>query len=349
MSYLTQMLGLATHNFWSAAVGLALAIAFVRGIARREMKTLGNFWVDLTRGTLWILLPISVVFALALVSQGVVQNLRPYDTVKLVETQTVTGTDGKPATVSTQTIAQGPVASQEAIKMLGTNGGGFFNANSAHPFENPTPLTNFLQMLSIFLIPAGLCLTLGQMVKSPKHGWAVLAAMVVLWFAGTFTTYWAESHGNPSLHHVDAAVTQTQAGGNMEGKEVRFGIANSALFATVTTDASCGAVNGMHDSFTPLGGMVPMVNILLGEVVFGGVGAGLYGMLVFCRHGGVYRRSYGGPHTGVSGQENRSIRRADGDVVPAHLSAHHPRVFRRHGADAESWPQQSGQPRTARA
>ncbi len=281
MSYLTQMLGLATHNFWSAAVGLALAIAFVRGIARREQKTLGNFWVDLTRGTLWILLPISVIFALVLVSQGVVQNLKPYDTAKLVETQHVSGADGKPLTVSTQTIAQGPVASQEAIKMLGTNGGGFFNANSAHPFENPTPLSNFLEMLSIFLIPAGLCVTLGQMVGSPKHGWAVLAAMVVLWFAGTFTTFWAESHGNPQFHNVDARISQTQAGGNMEGKEVRFGIANSALFATVTTDASCGAVNSMHDSFTPLGGMVPLTNILLGEVVFGGVGAGLYGMLVF--------------------------------------------------------------------
>ncbi len=285
MSYLSQMLGLATHNFWSAAVGLALAIAFVRGIARREMKTLGNFWVDLTRGTLWVLLPISVVFALVLVSQGVVQNFKAYDTVKLVEPQTITGADGKPTTITTQTIAQGPVASQEAIKMLGTNGGGFFNGNSAHPFENPTPLSNFLQMLSIFLIPAGLCVTLGQMVGSPKHGWAVLAAMVVLWFAGTLTTFWAESQGNPALHTVDAAVSQTasreQAGGNMEGKEVRFGIANSALFATVTTDASCGAVNGMHDSFTPLGGMVPMVNILLGEVAFGGVGAGLYGMLVF--------------------------------------------------------------------
>jgi K+-transporting ATPase ATPase A chain len=281
MSYLTQMLGLATHNFWSAAVGMALAIAFVRGIARREMKTLGNFWVDLTRGTLWILLPISILFSFALVSQGVVQNMRPYDTAKLVEPQTVTGTDGKTSTVTTQTIAQGPVASQEAIKMLGTNGGGFFNANSAHPFENPTPISNFLQLLSIFLLPAGLCITLGQMVKSPKHGWAVLAAMVVLWFAGTFTSYWAESQGNPLLHNVDAHVSQTQSGGNMEGKEVRFGIANSALFATVTTDASCGAVNSMHDSFTPLGGMVPMVNILLGEVVFGGVGAGLYGMLVF--------------------------------------------------------------------
>ncbi len=281
MSYLTQMLGLATHNFWSAAVGLALAIAFIRGIARREMKTLGNFWVDLTRGTLWVLLPISILFSLVLVSQGVVQNFKSYDTVKLVEPQQVTGTDGKKTTVTTQTIAQGPVASQEAIKMLGTNGGGFFNANSAHPFENPTPLTNFLQMLSIFLIPAGLCVTLGQLVGSPKHGWAVLAAMVVLWFAGTLTTYWAESQGNPLLHNVDTHVSLTQAGGNMEGKEVRFGIANSALFATVTTDASCGAVNGMHDSFTPIGGMVPMTNILLGEVVFGGVGSGLYGMLVF--------------------------------------------------------------------
>lgn len=281
MSYLTQMLGLTTHNFWSAAVGLALAIAFVRGIARREVKTLGNFWVDLTRGTLWVLLPISIVFAIALVSQGVIQNFKAYDTVKLLEPQKVVGTDGKTTLVTTQTIAQGPVASQEAIKMLGTNGGGFFNANSAHPFENPTPLSNFLQMLAIFLIPAGLTVTLGQMVKSPKHGWAVLAAMVVLWFAGTLTTYWAEGHGNPLLHGVDSQASLRQAGGNMEGKEVRFGIANSALFAAVTTDASCGAVNGMHDSFTPLGGMVPMVNILLGEVVFGGVGAGLYGMLVF--------------------------------------------------------------------
>lgn len=281
MSYLTQMLGLATHNFWSAAVGMALAVAFIRGIARRETKTLGNFWVDLTRGTLWVLLPISVVFALALVSQGVVQNFRPYDTAKLVEAQRVTGTDGKTTLVMTQTIAQGPVASQEAIKMLGTNGGGFFNANSAHPFENPTPVSNFLQMISIFLIPAGLAITLGQMTGSPRHGWAVLAAMVVLWFAGTATCYWAEAQPNPLLHGVDQRVTLNQAGGNMEGKEVRFGIANSALFATVTTDASCGAVNSMLDSFMPLGGMVPMANILLGEIVFGGVGAGLYGMLVF--------------------------------------------------------------------
>jgi K+-transporting ATPase ATPase A chain len=285
MSYLTQMLVLATHNFWSAAVGLALAVAFVRGIALREMATLGNFWVDMTRGILWVLAPISLLFALVLVSQGVVQNLKPYDTVKLLEPQmqTVTGADGKVATttVSTQTIAQGPVASQEAIKMLGTNGGGFFNANSAHPFENPTPLTNLLQMLSIFLIPAGLTVMLGQMTGSPGHGWAVFGAMAVLSIAGVAACYWAEAQPNPMLHAVDQHVSAMQSGGNMEGKEVRFGIANSALFATVTTDASCGAVNSMHDSFMPLGGMVPLLNIMLGEIVFGGVGAGLYGMLIF--------------------------------------------------------------------
>jgi len=271
--------------FWSAAIGLALAIAFIRGIARREMKTLGNFWVDLTRGTLWVLLPISIVFAVALTSQGVIQNFHPYTTAKLVQPQTVTatGSDGKTTTtaVTTQTIAQGPVASQEAIKMLGTNGGGFFNANSAHPFENPTALSNFLQMLSIFLIPAGLTVTLGTMVGSPKHGWAVLAAMTILWFVGVFVCYWAEAQPNPLMHNVDQRASLTQSGGNMEGKEVRFGIVNSALFATVTTDASCGAVNSMHDSFTPLGGLVPLTNIMLGEIVFGGVGAGLYGMLVF--------------------------------------------------------------------
>jgi len=285
MSYLTQMFGLATHNFWSAAVGMALAIAFIRGIARREMKTLGNFWVDLTRGTLWVLLPLCLVYALALVSQGVVQNLKPYDTASLVERQTTTttGTDGKPVPtiVTTQTIAQGPVASQEAIKMLGTNGGGFFNANSAHPFENPTPLSNLMEMFSIFLIPAGLCVTLGKMTGSPKHGWAVFAAMSVLWFAGVATCYYAESQPNPLLHGVDQHVTANSPGGNMEGKEVRFSIANSALFATVTTDASCGAVNAMHDSLMPLGGLVPLANIHLGEIVFGGVGAGMYGMLVF--------------------------------------------------------------------
>jgi K+-transporting ATPase ATPase A chain len=286
MSYLTQMLGLATHNFWSAAVGISLAIAFIRGIARKEMKTLGNFWVDLTRSTLWVLVPICIFFSLALVSQGVIQNFRAYDTARLVEPQTVTATDasGKPvtSTVTTQTIAQGPVASQEAIKMLGTNGGGFFNVNSAHPFENPTPFSNFLQMLSIFLIPAGLTVTLGQMTHSPKHGWAVFSAMSVLWLCGVLTCYWAEAQPNPLLHGVNQQhIHGMQPGGNMEGKEVRFGIANTALFATVTTDASCGAINGQHDSFMPLGGMVPMVNILLGEIVFGGVGAGMYGMLIF--------------------------------------------------------------------
>jgi K+-transporting ATPase ATPase A chain len=284
MSYLTQMAGLATHNFWSAAVGIALAVALIRGIARKESNTLGNFWVDLTRATLRILLPICVVFGLILVSQGVVQNFRPYDTAKLLQPQTITttGTDGKQTTqtIATQTIAQGPVASQEVIKMLGTNGGGFFNANSAHPFENPTPFSNFLEMLLILAIPAGFTATLGRITKSPKHGWAVFATMAFLFFAGTTVAYRAESQPNPLLHGVDQHVTATQPGGNMEGKEVRFGITNSALFATVTTDASCGAVNGMHDSFMPLGGMVPLVNIMLGEVVFGGVGAGMYGVLI---------------------------------------------------------------------
>ena len=285
MSYFTQMVGLATHNFWSAAVGLALAIAFIRGIARREMKTLGNFWVDMTRGILWVLLPLSTALAVALISQGVVQNVRHYDSAKLVETQKVTptGPDAAAAAsdITTQTIAQGPVASQEAIKMLGTNGGGFFNGNSAHPFENPTPLSNLLQLLAIFLIPAGLTVTLGQMTGSPRHGWAIFSAMSVLFLAGVFTSYWAEARPNPLLNNTAQSESSGQAGGNMEGKEVRYGIANSALFATVTTDASCGAVNAMHDSFTPLGGMVPLVNILLGEIIFGGVGAGMYGMLIF--------------------------------------------------------------------
>lgn len=281
MSYLTQTLGLATHNFWSAAVGMALVIAFIRGITRRESKTLGNFWVDLTRATLWVLLPLSIVTSFALVSQGVVQNFRAYDTVKLVEPQKTTGSDGKATTITTQTIAQGPVASQEAIKMLGTNGGGFFNANSAHPFENPTPLSNLIEMVAIFLIPAGLVITLGEMARSRKHAWAVLGAMTVLWFIGVFACYWAESQPNPLLRGVDQHASMTQAGGNMESKEVRFGITNSTLFATVTTDASCGAVNSMHDSYRPLGGMIPLINMLLGEVVFGGVGAGLYGMLVY--------------------------------------------------------------------
>jgi K+-transporting ATPase ATPase A chain len=285
MSYLTQMLTLAYHNFFSAAAGIALAVALVRGISRRESKTLGNFWVDATRASLWVLLPGCLIYALLLVSQGVVQNFRPYDQAKLVQAQTVTttGTDGKTATqtVTTQSIAQGPTASQEAIKMLGTNGGGFFNANSSHPFENPTPLSNLMQMFSIFLIPAALTVTLGRMTRTPKHGWAVFAAMATLFFVGVFVAYYAEAQPNPLLHSVNQHAAATQAGGNMEGKEVRFGIANSALFATVTTDASCGAINSWHDSFMPLGGMVPLVNIMLGEVIFGGVGAGLYGILIF--------------------------------------------------------------------
>ncbi len=293
MSYLTQMVGLAYHNFASAAVGIALAIAFIRGMSRRERDTIGNFWVDLTRTTLWVLLPTCIVYALILVSQGVVQNLKPYDTVKLVESQQVqrVGTDGKPVVdqagkpvmdaVTAQTIAQGPVASQEAIKMLGTNGGGFFNANSAHPFENPTPLSNYLEMLSIFVIPAGLTYTLGRMTGSPRHGWAVWSAMAVLFLAGVTTAYWAESQGNPLLKGIDQRASLTQSGGNMEGKEVRFGIADSTLFATITTDASCGAINSWHDSYTPLGGMVPLANIMLSETVFGGVGAGLYGILIY--------------------------------------------------------------------
>ena len=285
MSYFTQMAGLAYHNFLSAATGIALAIAVIRGIARKEMQTLGNFWVDLTRTILWVLLPACIVVALFLVSQGTVQSLKPYVTAKLVDPQTVqvTGSDGKTTTqhVTEQSITLGPVASQEAIKMYGTNGGGFFNANSAHPFENPTPLTNFAQMLLIFAIGSGLTYTLGRMTGSQKHGWAVWGAMAVLFIAGVFFTYSAESRGNPELHGLDQHVSAGQPGGNMEGKEVRFGIADSALFATITTDASCGAVNGAHDSFTPLGGMIPMINMMLGEIVFGGVGAGLYGIVVF--------------------------------------------------------------------
>ena len=270
MSYFTQMAGLAFHNFVSAATGIALAVAFIRGIAQREKDTLGNFWVDLVRCTLWVLLPFCIVGALFLVSQGVVQNLRPYDVVTTVEG-------------AKQAIAQGPVASQEIIKEFGTNGGGFFNANSAHPFENPTPLSNFFEMFCIFAISAGLTFTLGDMTGSRRHGWAVWAATAFLFLAGVTTVYWAEARGNPILTQAGASqeVTTGSPGGNMEGKEVRFGIANSALFATVTTDASCGAINSWHDSFTPLGGLVPLTNIMLGEVIFGGVGAGLYGILIF--------------------------------------------------------------------
>jgi len=285
MSYLTQMAGLAYHNFTSAAVGMALAIAVIRGVARKEAKTIGNFWVDTTRGLLWILLPLCVVGGLVLVSQGVVQNFRPYTQASLVEPQSIEkqAADGTKSqdTVTTQVIAQGPVASQEAIKMLGTNGGGFFNANSAHPFENPTPLSNLLQMLMIFAIPSALTYTLGRMTGSARHGWAVWSAMAALFLAGVIVAYAFESRGNPTLKGVNTVASETQAGGNMEGKEVRFGIANSALFTTVTTDASCGAVNNAHDSLTPLAGMVPLINIMLGEIVFGGVGSGLYGMIVF--------------------------------------------------------------------
>src|SRR6201981_1410371 len=270
MGYLVQMAGLTVHNFVSAATGIALALALIRGFARREAKAIGNFWVDLTRTTLYVLLPLSFVVGLFFVWQGMPQNLGAY-----VDATTLEG--GK------QTIAQGPVASQEVIKMMGTNGGGFFNANSAHPYENPNALTNLVQLVLIFSIGAGLTNVLGRMVRDERQGWAVVAAMGVLYLAGVTTAYWSEAHGNPALaqYSVDSTASATQAGGNMEGKEVRFGIANSALFATVTTDASCGAVNSMHDSFLPLGGAVPLINIQLGEVIFGGVGSGLYGILAF--------------------------------------------------------------------
>jgi K+-transporting ATPase ATPase A chain len=268
MSYLTQMSSLAYHNFMSAAVGIAVAVALVRGIKRTGSATIGNFWVDVTRSIIYVLVPACVVFALLLVWQGVPQNLHPY-------------TDATTVEGAHQVIAQGPVASQEAIKMLGTNGGGFFNANSAHPFENPTPFANLLEMLAIFVIPAALTVMLGRMTGSPGHGWAVLAAMFVLFAVGFATIYWSESRPHPLIHGAAQSVSAAAPGGNMEGKEVRFGIAQSSIFAAATTDASCGAVNGMHDSFTPLGGMVVLTNILLGEVVFGGVGAGLYGILIF--------------------------------------------------------------------
>lgn len=268
MSYFTQMAGLAYHNFLSASVGIAAAIALVRGIVRRESRTIGNFWVDTTQAWLYVLLPLCMVFALVLVSQGVVQNLHPYTAAQTLQHQT-------------QIIAQGPVASQEAIKELGTNGGGFFNANSAHPFENPTPFSNFIEMFLIFLISGALTVTLGRMTGSPGHGWAVFACMAILFAAGFTAVYWAESQPNPALHGVDQRVSSLQSGGNMEGKETRFGVSQSALFATATTDASCGAVNSMHDSFMPLGGMTVLANIMLGEIVFGGVGSGLYGMLIY--------------------------------------------------------------------
>jgi K+-transporting ATPase ATPase A chain len=268
MSYFTQMAGLAWHNFTSAAAGIGVALALGRGFTRRPgpdgAKTLGNFWVDLVRGIVYVFLPLSIVFALLLVWQGAIQNLSPYLDVTTLE-------GGK------QTLALGPVASQEAIKQLGTNGGGFFNANAAHPFESPTPLTNFLSLFMIFAVSSALTYTYGRMARNQRHGWAVWGAMAALFIAGVGVCYWAEAHGNPAL----AGLPIDQTAGNMEGKEARFGVSASALYATVTTDASCGAVNSMHDSFTPLGGLVPLANIQLGEVVFGGTGAGLYGMLVY--------------------------------------------------------------------
>src|SRR6201994_4393086 len=293
MTYFSQMVGLAVHNFMSAAAGIAVAAAVVRGIARHTARTIGNFWVDLVRVTYYLLLPICFLYALFLIWQGVPQNFKPYQTAKVVEAQKVQApkkdANGNPVvdakgnpvteeqTVDSQTITEGPMASQMAIKMLGTNGGGFVNANAAHPFENPTPLSNFIQMLSIFAIPSALTYYLGRMVKSQKHGWAVWITMALVFVVGFIICWGAEAAGNPQV----TALGVNPAGGNMEGKEVRFGITNSALFATITTDASCGAVNSMHDSFMPLGGLVPLANILLGEIIFGGVGAGLYGMLVF--------------------------------------------------------------------
>ena len=299
MSYLTQMLGLAVQNFLSAATGIVVVIALIRGLARHSAQGIGNAWVDLTRVTLWVLLPLSFVLALFLVQQGTVQNFDGYKDVRTVEALTYQqprlGPDGQPMKdaqgaplledrkAETQTLAMGPAASQTAIKMLGTNGGGFFNANAAHPYENPTALSNLVQMLSIFLIPAALCFAFGRMVQDRRQGWTVFVAMSLLFVAGAVAAIAFEQQGNPQLAAlgVDQSAAAGQAGGNMEGKETRFGIAESALFATITTDASCGAVNSMHDSFTPLGGMVPLVNMQLGEVVFGGVGTGLYGMLVF--------------------------------------------------------------------
>ncbi|MCX5839457.1 MAG: potassium-transporting ATPase subunit KdpA [Deltaproteobacteria bacterium] len=293
LSYFSQMVGLTFHNFVSAATGIAVAAALVRGLARQTAKTIGNFWTDLVRVNLYLLLPLCLIYAVFLVSQGMIQNFKPYTTARVLEAYTVqepkqdaagaalTDSSGKPVLeekkIETQLIAQGPLSSQAAIKMLGTNGGGFMNANAAHPYENPTPLANFFQMLSIFLIPSGLTWYLGRMVKNQRHGWIVWGAMAFLFLAGVLVCWWAEAAGNPHM----TALGIDPAGGNMEGKEVRFGIFNSALFAVITTDASCGAVNAMHDSFTPLGGLIPLVNMQLGEVIFGGVGAGLYGMLIF--------------------------------------------------------------------
>jgi potassium-transporting ATPase potassium-binding subunit len=291
MSYLTQMLGLAVQNFLSAATGIAVLVAVVRGFSRRSASGLGSFWVDLTRSTLYVLLPLSLLMSLLLVSQGVVQNFRPYVDVPVLQASSYSTTAKDAAghdvsmqtAVSTQTLPMGPAASQIAIKLLGTNGGGFFNANSAHPYENPTPFSNFVEMLAIFLIPGGLCVMFGRMVGDQRQGWAILATMLLIFIPLVIGLVAAEQAGNPVLHGlaVDAHASALQAGGNMEGKETRFGIVSSGLFAAITTAASCGAVNAMHDSLTPLGGLVPMWLMQLGEVIFGGVGSGLYGMLAF--------------------------------------------------------------------
>ena len=283
MSYLTQMLALTCQNFFSAATGIAVVFALIRGFSARSAKSIGNFWADLTRSTLYVLLPLSLLVAVVLMGQGVVQNFSSYQEVQLLEPLTYTQPDGARVTTATQTIAMGPVASQESIKMLGTNGGGFFNANSAHPYENPTPLSNLVEMLSIFLIPAGLCFAFGRLVGDPRQGWAILAAMTLLFVVLSASVMLAEHQAHPALQAmgIDQGASSLQSGGNMEGKETRFGIDASALFAAVTTAASCGAVNAMHDSFTPLGGAVPLILMQFGEVIFGGVGTGLYGMLVF--------------------------------------------------------------------
>ena len=338
MSYLTQMAGLAYHNFVSAAVGIVLAIVVIRGIARKETDKLGNFWVDTH--------PLSLVGSAATLHRGFLgpgfarrdpefQALYHRRSVQPYPAQ-VTGPDGKTSTqiVTQQVIAQGPVASQEVIKEFGTNGGGFFNANSAHPFENPTPLSNFFEMVLIFAIPSGLTYTLGRMTGSQRHGWAVWAAMAFLFLAGVTTAYWAEARGNPLLAGTDQRASALQSGGNMEGKEVRFGIANSTLFATVTTDASCGAVNGMHDSYTPLGGMVPLINIMLGEVVFGGVGAGLYGIFVFVMLAVFIAGLMVGRTPEYLGKKIEVLRRQDGHARRSHSHVHDSGLFRRRGGQA---------------
>ena len=319
LSYFVQMSVLTVQNFASAAAGMAIAVALIRGFARQEKKTIGNFWVDVTRATVYVLLPLSILAALLFVSQGVIQNLHPYTEVTTVEG-------------AKQVIAQGPVASQEAIKQLGTNGGGFFGANSAHPFENPTPLSNLEQMFLIFLIPGALTYTFGKMVGDTRQGWAIFGAFTAMFLIGVFACYHFEQAGNPILSKmgVESVATASQAGGNMEGKETRFGIANSALFATVTTDASCGAVNAMHDSFTPIGGLVPLFNIQTGEVIFGGVGAGLYGILLDWHPGGVYCRIDGRANARISGQEDRAKGSENGHAGRDRDSFQHPDF---HGAE----------------